>query len=117
MQASFVEPYALWNGGTESQTSFKRTPCARPEICPISINAESILKGRGTYLEEESDYEYLQRTHGNNQSNLNQTKIDNSLLGTVNSAEVSVLTCPEILDVSRNRRELAGDLEDGFLKD
>lgn len=68
-------------------------------------------------LEKESDDEYLQGTHADNKSNLDHAKVDNTLLGACNGAEVAVLTRSKVLLVSGNGGELAGDLEDGFLQD
>lgn len=64
------------------------------------------------YLEEEPDDEDLQSSHANDKTNLDHAEVDNSLLGTVDRAEISVLAGSEVLLVSRNGRELARDLED-----
>lgn len=69
-----------------------------------------------TYLEKEPDNKHLQRPHADNQTNLDDAEIDDSLFRAVDSAEVSVLACAEVFLVSGDGRQLAGDLVEGLLE-
>lgn len=65
-----------------------------------------------TYLEEESNNEYLKAAHSNHHDDLNQAEIDYSRLRASDSAEVSVLAGAEIFLVSGDSREKARDFVD-----
>lgn len=67
------------------------------------------------YLEEEPNDEDLQRPHADNKATLDQAKVDDSPLGVFNRVEVSVLSGAEVLLVSGDGGDLAGDLVDGLL--
>lgn len=67
-------------------------------------------------LEEEAHNEHLQRAHGDDQEALDHAKVDDSVLGADNSSEVAVLTCAEVLLVTRDGGKLAGDLVNRLLK-
>lgn len=69
------------------------------------------------YLEEESNNKYLQTAHADNEEGLDHAKVDDAVLGARDGRKVAVLTRAEVLLVSRNRGQLAGDLVDGLLED
>lgn len=48
-------------------------------------------------LEEKPDDKDLESAHANNQAGLDQTEVDNPLLGAPDSAEVAVLASAEVL--------------------
>ena len=73
--------------------------------------------GSFPYLEEETDDKDLQRTHGNNQADLNHAEVDDAALSALDGGKVAVLARAEVLLVSGDGGDLAGDLEDGLLED
>ena len=56
-------------------------------------------------------------SHADNQANLNQAEVDNSLFGTVDGAKIAVLSGAEVFLISGHRSQCAGDLEDRLLED
>jgi len=68
-------------------------------------------------LEEESDYKDLQGPHADDQPYLDHAKVDNAPLCALHRRKVTVLARAEVLLVSADGGELAGDLEDGLLED
>lgn len=68
------------------------------------------------YLEEEADDEDLQACHSHHHERLNNTQVEDSPLRASDGAEIAVLSCAEVLLVTCDSRELAGELEDRLLK-
>jgi hypothetical protein len=68
-------------------------------------------------LEEEPNNEHLQSSHSNHHANLNDTKIEDPLLGTPNRAEIPILPRAEVFLVTADGGQLGGELEDGFFED
>lgn len=69
-----------------------------------------------TYLEEESDNKNLQTSHADDEERLNHAKVDDAVLGAVDGRKVAVLTCAEVLLVSRDCGQLARNLVHRLLK-
>lgn len=63
-----------------------------------------------TNLEEESDNKNLQASHADDEERLDHAKVDNTVLGAGDGRKVAVLTCAEVLLVSRDCGQLAGNL-------
>lgn len=55
-------------------------------------------------LEEEAHNKHLQSSHGDHHQALNHAEIEDTTLGTADSAEVAVLTSAEVLLVTRDGR-------------
>jgi hypothetical protein len=68
-------------------------------------------------LEEEPHNENLQSRHGHNESTLHQAKIENALLGALDSRKVAVLARAKVLLVAGDCGQLCRKLEDGFFED
>lgn len=69
-----------------------------------------------TYLEKEPHNKHLQPSHTNHHQALNNTEVKDTSLCASNCAEIPVLSGTEVLLVARDCRELARELEDGFLQ-
>jgi hypothetical protein len=67
-------------------------------------------------LEEEPDHQDLQGSHSNHHTYFNQAEIEDSLLCALDCAEITVLSCSEVLLHSADRAQLSADLEDRVLK-
>lgn len=67
-------------------------------------------------LEEEAHDKDLQRTHADDQADLDQAEVDNPLLCAPDGAEVAVLARAEVFLVARHGGQLAGELGDRLLE-
>lgn len=67
-------------------------------------------------LEEHSDNKDLKTGHGDNHDTLEQREVEDSALSAPDGAKISVLSCTEVLLLSGNGAELAGQLEDTLLQ-
>lgn len=68
------------------------------------------------YLEEKAHDEHLQASHGDHHERLNNAQVEDSPLCAPDRAEVAVLSGAEVLLVTCDSGELAGELEDRLLK-
>jgi hypothetical protein len=68
-------------------------------------------------LEEEPHNEHLQPRHRHNEATLHQAKVEDALLGALDSREIAVLARAEVLLVAGNCGKLSRELEDGFFED
>jgi len=67
-------------------------------------------------LEKETNNEYLKPSHAYHHQALNDAEIEDSPFCTPNRAEIAILSGAEVLLVPCNSRELARELENGFLQ-
>jgi hypothetical protein len=80
--------------------------CISLKIPQDSSSSKAKSKRTITYLEKESNNKNLQTSHANHHQALNNTKIEDSPLGTPDCAEISVLAGTEVFLVARDGGEL-----------
>lgn len=67
-------------------------------------------------LEKEPDDKNLQTSHTNHQPTLNDAKIEDTRLSALNSAEITILACTEVLLHAVDGRQLAWNFVDGLFE-